>query len=102
MTTPERLTRADVAHVADLARLELTDEELDLFTGQLAQVLEHAADVASLDLAGVKPTAHAMAVTNVLRPDEVRPCLDRDEVLGQAPSVEDHRFRVPRILGEAP
>jgi aspartyl-tRNA(Asn)/glutamyl-tRNA(Gln) amidotransferase subunit C len=65
-------------------------------------VLDHAADVASLDLAGVHPTAHAMAVTNVLRPDEVQPCLDRDEVLDQAPAVEDHRFRVPRILGEAP
>lgn len=102
MSTPERITRADVAHVARLARLELTDEELDLFTGQLAQVLDHAADVASLDLAGVEPTAHAMAVTNVLRPDEVHPCLDREEVLAQAPSVEDHRFRVPRILGETP
>jgi aspartyl-tRNA(Asn)/glutamyl-tRNA(Gln) amidotransferase subunit C len=102
MAEPQRLTRRDVAHVAALARLELSDEELDLFTGQLAQVLDHAADVASLDLEGVEPTAHAMAVTNVLRPDEVRPCVDRDEVLGQAPSVEDHRFRVPRILGDAP
>jgi len=102
MAGPGRLTRAEVAHVADLARLRLTDEELDLFTGQLAEVLDHAADVASLDLAGVVPTAHAMAVTNVLRSDEVRPGVDRDEVLGQAPSVEDHRFRVPRILGETP
>ncbi|HUY66435.1 MAG TPA: Asp-tRNA(Asn)/Glu-tRNA(Gln) amidotransferase subunit GatC [Acidimicrobiales bacterium] len=102
MAGPGRLTRAEVAHVADLARLRLTDEELDLFTGQLAEVLDHAADVASLDLAGVVPTAHAMAVTNVLRSDEVRPGVDRDEVLGQAPSVEGHRFRVPRILGESP
>ncbi len=102
MARPERLTRDEVAHVADLARLELTEEELDLFTGQLAEVLDHAADVSSLDLDGVVPTAHAMAVTNVLRPDEVQPCLDRDEVLAQAPSVEDHRFRVPRILGDAP
>ena len=102
MTGPARLTREDVAHVAALARLHLSEEELDLFTGQLAQVLDHAADVASLDLGGVAPTAHAMAVTNVLRPDEPTPCLDRDEVLGQAPSVEDNRFRVPRILGEAP
>jgi aspartyl-tRNA(Asn)/glutamyl-tRNA(Gln) amidotransferase subunit C len=102
MAGPARLTRAEVAHVAALARLDLTDEELDLFTGQLAQVLDHAADVSSLDLAGVAPTAHAMAVTNVLRPDEVQPCVDRDEVLAQAPAVEDHRFRVPRILGEAP
>jgi aspartyl-tRNA(Asn)/glutamyl-tRNA(Gln) amidotransferase subunit C len=91
MTEPGRLTRDDVAHVASLARLHLSDEELDLFS-----------DVASLDLAGVAPTAHAMAVVNVLRPDEVRPGVDREEVLAQAPSVEDHRFRVPRILGEAP
>ncbi len=102
MTEPPRLTREDVAHVAALARLHLSEEELDLFTGQLAQVLDHAADVASLDLAGVEPTAHAMAVTNVLRLDQPRPCLDRDEVLAEAPSVEDNRFRVPRILGEAP
>jgi aspartyl-tRNA(Asn)/glutamyl-tRNA(Gln) amidotransferase subunit C len=102
MAERARLTRAEVAHVAALARLVLTEEELDLFTGQLAQVLDHAADVSSLDLAGVAPTAHAMAVTNVLRPDEELPCLDRDEVLAQAPAVEDHRFRVPRILGEAP
>jgi len=102
MPEPARLTREDVAHVAALARLHLTEEELDLFTGQLAQVLDHAADVDSLDLAEVAPTAHAMAVTNVLRPDEPIVCLDRDEVLAQAPSVEDHRFRVPRILGEAP
>jgi len=102
MTEPARLTREDVAHVASLARLHLSEEELDLFTGQLAQVLDHAADVANIDLAGVEPTAHAMAVTNVLRLDEPRPCLDRDEVLAQAPAVEDHRFRVPRILGETP
>ena len=70
---PARLSRADVAHVAALARLALTEDELDLFTGQLAQVLDHAEDVASLDLAGVAPTAHAMAVTNVLRRDEPYP-----------------------------
>jgi aspartyl-tRNA(Asn)/glutamyl-tRNA(Gln) amidotransferase subunit C len=97
-----RLTRDDVAHVASLARLHLTHEELELFTGQLAEVLDHAADVAQLDLTDVAPTAHAMAVTNVLRPDTPAPSLDREEVLAQAPSVEDHRFRVPRILGEAP
>jgi aspartyl-tRNA(Asn)/glutamyl-tRNA(Gln) amidotransferase subunit C len=102
MTEPARLTRADVVHVAELARLDLTDEEVDLFTGQLAKVLDHAADMAGLDLVGVAPTSHAMAVTNVLRSDELGPVLDRDEVLAEAPSVEDHRFRVPRILGEAP
>ena len=102
MSADHRLTRQDVAHVAGLARLHLSDEELDLFTGQLASVLDHAADVASLDLAGVEPTAHPLPVSNVFRPDEARPSLDRDELLAQAPSVEDHRFRVPRILGEAP
>lgn len=99
---PPPLGRDDVAHVARLARLALTDEELDRFTGQLAQVLAHAADVAALDLAGVAPTAHPFPLANVLRPDEPRPGLDRDEVLAAAPEVEDHRFRVPRIVGEAP
>jgi aspartyl-tRNA(Asn)/glutamyl-tRNA(Gln) amidotransferase subunit C len=96
------LSREDVAHVARLARLALTAEELDRFTGQLAQVLAHAADVAALDLSGVAPTAHPLPVVNVLRADEPRPGLDRDEVLAGAPAVEDHRFRVPRIGGEAP
>jgi aspartyl-tRNA(Asn)/glutamyl-tRNA(Gln) amidotransferase subunit C len=102
MADRPRLSRADVAHVAALARLALTDDELDHFTGQLAQVLDHAEDVASLDLTGVEPTAHAMAVTNVVREDEAVPSLSRDEVLAAAPDVEDHRFRVPPILGEAP
>lgn len=102
MAEPSRLTRDDVAHVAALARLELTEEELELFTWQLAEVLDHAADIGALDLAGVPPTAHAMAVTNVLRPDELRPGTDREEALAQAPEVEDHRFKVPPILGEAP
>jgi aspartyl-tRNA(Asn)/glutamyl-tRNA(Gln) amidotransferase subunit C len=98
----ERISRADVAHVAQLARLSLTDDELDLFTGQLAAVLDHARDVEALDLADVEPTAHPYPLVNIFRDDEVRPCLDRDEVLAQAPAVEDGRFRVPPILGEEP
>jgi aspartyl-tRNA(Asn)/glutamyl-tRNA(Gln) amidotransferase subunit C len=98
----ERLTRDDVAHVARLARLSLTDDELDTYTTQLCAVLDHAEDVASLDLADVEPTAHPLPLVNVLRADEVGPCLDRDEVLAQAPAVEDSRFRVPAILGEEP
>ncbi|HEY6532686.1 MAG TPA: Asp-tRNA(Asn)/Glu-tRNA(Gln) amidotransferase subunit GatC [Acidimicrobiales bacterium] len=98
----DRLTRDDVAKVAQLARLELTDAELDTYTTQLAAVLDHAADVAALDLADVAPTAHPLPLQNVLRDDAVRPCLDRDEVLGQAPAVEDARFRVPAILGDEP
>ncbi|MDQ6796953.1 MAG: Asp-tRNA(Asn)/Glu-tRNA(Gln) amidotransferase subunit GatC [Actinomycetota bacterium] len=98
----DRISREDVAHVAALARLRLTDEELDRFTVQLGAVLDHAADVAALDTAGVAPTAHPLPLVNVLRDDVAVAGLDRDEVLSQAPAVEDGRFRVPRILGEAP
>jgi aspartyl-tRNA(Asn)/glutamyl-tRNA(Gln) amidotransferase subunit C len=97
----ERITRADVAHVAHLARLALTDDELELFTGQLGAVLEHAADVEALDVGDVPPTAHPLPLRNVLRDDVPTPCLDRDEVLAQAPAVEDGRFKVPPVL-EAP
>ena len=97
-----RISRDDVVNVAKLARLNLTEEELDRFTGQLDAVLDHADDVASLDLEGVPPTAHPLPLKNVLRPDEPRPSLDRAEVLAAAPAVEDDRFRVPPVLGEAP
>ena len=99
---PGRISRHDVAHVARLARLDLTDDELEQFTDQLGAVLEHARDVEALDTAGVEPTAHPLPLRNVLRADCVRPSLDRDEVLAQAPAAEADRFRVPRILGEAP
>ncbi len=88
--------------MAGLARLRLSEEELDRFTEQLGAVLDHAADVAALDTSGVPPTAHPLPLANVLRPDTVVPGLDRDEVLAQAPAAEDGRFRVPRILGDAP
>lgn len=91
-----------MSKVALLARLELTDAELDTYTDQLAAIIDHAADVAALDLADVPPTAHPLPIENVLRPDVVAPSLDREEVLSQAPSVEDRRFRVPAILGEEP
>jgi aspartyl-tRNA(Asn)/glutamyl-tRNA(Gln) amidotransferase subunit C len=90
--TDERLTRHDAAYVARLARIDLTEEELDLYAAQLS----------ALDTAGIEPTAHPLPLKNVLRPDEPRPCLDRDVVLAQAPAVEDNRFQVPRILGDVP
>lgn len=96
-----KLTRDDAAYVARLARIELTEAELDLYAGQLAVVLDHAAQVAAIDTDGVAPTAHPLPLKNVFRADEPRPALDRDEVLAQAPAVEDHRFRVPKILGDA-
>lgn len=92
------ISRADVEHVARLARLALTEAEVERLTADLAAVLGHAADVAALDLDGVPPTAHPLPLRNVLRDDEVRPTLDRAEVLAAAPVAEDGRFRVPRIL----
>lgn len=102
MSGGERITAADVRHVARLARLDVTDDEVETFTGQLAAILGHAEDVESLDVDGVPPTAHPLPVANVFRDDVPRPSIDRDEVLAAAPAAEDGRFRVPRILGEAP
>jgi aspartyl-tRNA(Asn)/glutamyl-tRNA(Gln) amidotransferase subunit C len=102
MPSDSSLTRAEVEHVAQLARLALTDEELDALTGELGAILDHAAQVSALDTAGVPATAHPLPLVNVFRADVARPCLPRDEVLAAAPEAEDGRFRVPRILGEAP
>ena len=100
---PQRLTRDTVAHVAKLAMLELSENELDTFTDQLAAVLDHAADVAALDIGDdVPPTAHPYPLVNVLRPDVVADSVDRDEILAAAPDVEDGRFKVPPALGEEP
>ena len=96
------LRREDVAHVAKLARLTMSESELDKFTEQLGQVLEHASDMNALDLDGVVATAHPFGLINVVRDDEERPCLDHDAVMAMAPDAQDGRFAVPRILGEAP
>jgi aspartyl-tRNA(Asn)/glutamyl-tRNA(Gln) amidotransferase subunit C len=96
------ISRDDVAHVAKLARLSLSDDELDTFTAQLGAVLDHAEDVDALDLADVPPTSHPFDLVNVLRPDVPSPTLSPDVALAGAPKAEDGRFRVPTILGEAP
>jgi len=88
--------------VARLARLRVSDDELDELTAQLAAVLDHAADVEAFDLTDVEPTSHPHQLVNVTRPDEIRPSLDRDEVLAQAPAQSEGQFRVPPLLGEAP
>lgn len=99
---PGRITRQEVAHVAGLARLRFTDDELDQLTGQLAAVLDHAADVEALDIDDLPAQAHPLGLADVTRSDEIRPSLDRDQVLAQAPAAESGRFRVPPVLGEAP
>lgn len=88
----------DVAHVARLARLELTDDELAHYGGQLEAILEHAAQVQAIDTEGLPPTAHPLDITNAYRDDETRPSLDRAEVLSQAPDHTDELFRVPPSL----
>lgn len=97
-----RLSTDDVAHVARLARLALTPEQIEVAHGQLLGVLEHFADIDALDLGGVQPMTQPYPLLNVLRDDVVGECLDRDEVLAAAPAAVDGRFRVPPILGEAP
>jgi aspartyl-tRNA(Asn)/glutamyl-tRNA(Gln) amidotransferase subunit C len=98
----ERITRADVEHVAQLARLALTEDEIEALTEELGAIVEYAAQVSALDTRDVPPTAHPFPVVNVFRPDVARPGLPRDEVLAAAPEAQEQRFRVPRILGEEP
>src|SRR5664279_4251444 len=85
--TPRRIGRDDVAHLARLARLAVTDAELDLFAGQLDVILGAVARVGEVAAADIPPTSHAVAMTNVYRPDEVRPSLPREDVLAGAPRV---------------
>ena len=99
---PERISRDDVAQVAKLARLILSDEELDRATSQLGDILDHARDMASLDLDGVEPTAHPYPLVNVFRDDVALPSLDREEVLAVAPKAEGGMFWVPPVIGEEP
>jgi aspartyl-tRNA(Asn)/glutamyl-tRNA(Gln) amidotransferase subunit C len=92
----------EVRHVARLARLALDDDEVGRMALQLSAILEHVDAVRRLDTADVPPTAHPFPVENVLRSDTETPSLDRETVLSQAPLAENDRFRVPRIMGEAP
>jgi aspartyl-tRNA(Asn)/glutamyl-tRNA(Gln) amidotransferase subunit C len=88
----------DIAHVARLARLALTTEELERYRTQLGLILDHAARVQAADTIGLAPTAHPLGLTNAFRSDEVRPPLDREEVLTQAPATRDGYFEVPPAL----
>ena len=98
---PDRISAAEVAKVARLARLGLTDDELARATVQLGDIVDHFADIDELDLDGVEPMTQPFPLTNVLRDDVVTPSLDHDEVLAAAPEVEDGRFKVPPIIGLA-
>jgi aspartyl-tRNA(Asn)/glutamyl-tRNA(Gln) amidotransferase subunit C len=89
------LDRAQVLHVARLAKLELDDAEVEKMAGELSAVLDHVERIRELDLDGVAPTSHVVDVSSVLREDEPRPCLDREQVLRCAPEPTDGGFGVP-------
>jgi aspartyl-tRNA(Asn)/glutamyl-tRNA(Gln) amidotransferase subunit C len=94
------ITRDEVAHLARLSRLALDDAQLDHFAAQLDVIISAVARVQEVAAADIPPTTHAVALTNVLRADEVVPSLTPAQALDQAPAVEQQRFRVPRILEE--
>ncbi|HEY6739706.1 MAG TPA: Asp-tRNA(Asn)/Glu-tRNA(Gln) amidotransferase subunit GatC [Actinopolymorphaceae bacterium] len=94
------ISREEVTHLARLARIDLTDAEIDHLSPQLDQILQYVAQVSEVAADDVPPTSHPLPLTNVFRPDEVRPGLSREEALAAAPAEENDRFRVPRILGE--
>lgn len=89
------IDREQVLHVARLARLQLTDDEVERMSGELSKILGHIETLTSLDLEDVEPTSHVVEVTGGLREDVPRPSLPRDVALSQAPDVADDGFRVP-------
>jgi aspartyl-tRNA(Asn)/glutamyl-tRNA(Gln) amidotransferase subunit C len=94
------ISRADVEHVAALARLGLTDDEVDRMAGQLNRILEAIGQLQSVDTSAVGPTAQVIALENVMRPDDPRPPMERDAALANAPLREGPHLRVPVVLEE--
>jgi len=94
------ISREEVAHLARLSRLAVTEEELDRFAGQLEVILQAVARVGEVAAADIPPTSHSVPLTNVFRDDVIAPGLTRDDALSGAPDAAEGRFRVPRILDE--
>ena len=89
------IDREQVLHVAKLARLRLSEDEVERMSEELSSILEHVERINELDLSGVEPTSHVVDLEYVLRPDEPRPCLPRERALENAPDATDEGFRVP-------
>jgi aspartyl-tRNA(Asn)/glutamyl-tRNA(Gln) amidotransferase subunit C len=98
---PAVIEREQVLHVAKLARLRLSDAEVERMAGELSGILEHVDRISELDLEGVAPTSHVVELENVLRPDKPRPSWPKEAVLEQAPDPADGAFRVPSPRAEA-
>ncbi len=96
----EVISREQVRHLADLARIDLDDAELDHLAPQLAVILESVASISEVAADDVPPTSHPVPLTNVFREDVVRPGLTPEQALAGAPAVEEQKFAVPRILGD--
>ena len=92
------LTREEVLHIAKLARVGVSDRDIAMFQEQLSEILDHFEALRQLDTEGVPPTSHPLSLESVMRPDEVRPSLSRDDVLANAPRTEAGAFRVRAIL----
>ncbi|MDG5785949.1 Asp-tRNA(Asn)/Glu-tRNA(Gln) amidotransferase subunit GatC [Evansella sp. AB-P1] len=94
----ERISKEQVKHVANLARLEFSEKEIELFAKQLDDIISYAEQLNELDTENVEPTSHVLDVKNVLREDEVKPSLDQKDVMKNAPDHEDGQFKVPSVL----
>ncbi|MBU1026452.1 MAG: Asp-tRNA(Asn)/Glu-tRNA(Gln) amidotransferase subunit GatC [Candidatus Margulisbacteria bacterium] len=92
------VSKKDVEHVARLARLGLSEEEKEIFTKQLSDILDYAKILNKLDTKNTDPTSHAVPMKNVLREDKVVPCENTEDILANGPEIEDGMFKVPRII----
>jgi len=96
------LSRAQVEHIAELAKLDLTDDELDMYAEQLSDILAYVEQLSTIDTSSIPPTASVLPLENVLRPDEVQPSLPTDDALANAPSAAADQFSVSAVLEESP
>ncbi len=94
-----KITKDEVLYVADLARLNLDDAAIDKFAGQIGEILDYVDQLNEVDTDGVKPTSHAISLTNAFREDEPREHLEREKALANAPEKEDGNFVVPKVVG---
>ncbi len=94
-----KITKDEVLYVADLARLDLDEASIDRFAGQIDTILDYVDKLNEVDTGGIRPTSHAISLTNAFREDEQRQPLDRDKALANAPEKEDGNFVVPKIVG---
>ena len=94
-----KITKDEVLHVADLARLDLDEASVDKFAGQIGNILEYVSKLNEVDTEGIRPTSHAISITNVFREDQQRQPLDREKALENAPDKENGNFVVPKVVG---